>query len=274
MKNKVRKSVIAGTWYPDDPGVLRREISGFLEEAKVGEIPRKPLAIISPHAGYIYSGRVAAHAYKTLKGHAYSTVVVISPSHRTYFPYVSVWPEGFFETPLGRIEVDETLCRRLIESSAIFTDNTGPHDTEHALEIQLPFLQAVLPPFKLCPLIMGSQDLDLCRELGRALRDSIGDPDEVLVTASSDLSHFHKASEAKTMDARVARRIEELDVTGLARDIESRQCEACGGGPVMTAIDYALGLSRTGVKVLDYAHSGHITGDNASVVGYLSAVIY
>jgi MEMO1 family protein len=273
MNDPVRKPVIAGTWYPDDPEVLREELTGFLEEASVGDISRKPAAIISPHAGYTYSGQVAAYAYKALAGHAYSTVVVISPSHRAYFPYVSVWPKGSFSTPLGSIEVDEPLCEKLLGASAIFTDNTRPHDSEHALEIQLPFLQTVLPPFRLCPLIMGQQDLELCRELSNALRVSIDNPEDVLIVASSDLSHFHPARTAEAMDARVAKNIEQMSVQSLENDLKESESEACGGGPIMTALSYAKALGRTEARILKYAHSGHITGDNTSVVGYLSAVI-
>jgi MEMO1 family protein len=273
MKGPVRKPVIAGSWYPDDPRVLRLEIESFLQQA-ADEVPSKPSVIISPHAGYLYSGRVAAHAYHTLKGFSYSTVVVISPSHRAYFPYVSVWAKGSFETPLGAIEIDEALCRRILDASVIFTDNTRPHDSEHALEIQLPFLQTVLPPFKLVPLVMGQQDLSLCQDLSRALLGAIDNPDDVLVVASTDLSHFHQAKQAEAMDAKVSRLVETLDVDGLGTKLASEEVEACGGGPVMAALMYAKGLSRKEVKVLNYAHSGQITGDNSSVVGYLSAVVF
>jgi len=274
MKGPVRKPVIAGSWYPDDPVVLRAQIDGFLQDAAIEDIPRKPAAIISPHAGYLYSGPVAAHAYKAVRGRSYGTVVVISPSHRAYFPYVSVWARGSFETPLGAIEVDEALCGKILDASVIFTDNTRPHDTEHALEIQLPFLQAVLPPFKLCPLVMGQQDYSLCQDLSRALIASIDDPDDVLVVASTDLSHFHPSSQAEAMDNRIAHCVEALDAEGLAAAMSGEEAEACGGGPIMSALIYAKSLSRTEARILKYAHSGHITGDNTSVVGYLAAVIY
>jgi AmmeMemoRadiSam system protein B len=274
MHSRVRKPIIAGSWYPGSPEELKGDIDAYLAQAVVERIPRKPLAIVSPHAGYLYSGRVAAHAYQAVSGHTYSTVVVISPSHRAYFPAVSVWKSGAFETPLGALEVDELLCQKLLAVPGVFTDNTSPHDTEHALEIQLPFLQSVLPPFQLCPLIMGHQDPEACRGLADALRKSIGNPDEVLIVASSDLSHFHPARRAEIMDAAVARAIERFDTQGLARDLELGTSEACGGGPILTALLYAQSLSRTSSQVLAYAHSGHVTGDNSSVVGYLSAVIY
>lgn len=274
MKGPVRKPAIAGSWYPDDPGILRSEIESFLRQVPAGGAPRKPCVIISPHAGYLYSGRVAAHSYQALKGFSYGTVVVISPSHRAYFPSVSIWAKGAFETPLGVIAIDEKLCAKLLGTSVIFTDNTRPHDSEHALEIQLPFLQTVLSPFTLCPLIMGQQDLSLCRDLGRALLGAIGNPDDVLVVASTDLSHFHHAKQAEAMDGEVVRLVEALDVDALGGKLSGEEVEACGGGPVLAALTYAQGLGRNEVKILNYAHSGHVTGDNSSVVGYLSAVVY
>ncbi len=274
MTGPIRKSVVAGSWYPGNPQTLKTDISRYIEDASIPDIEAKPSAIISPHAGYVYSGPVAAYAYKTLSGYDYSTVVVISPSHRASFPFVSIWPEGGFETPLGTIAVDESLCSRLLQSAKTFKDEPRAHTAEHALEIQLPFLQSVLGSFKLCPLIMGQQDYPLCEALALTLAREIDNPGDVLVVASSDLSHFHSSKKAESMDSRIAGRIEDFDVAGLNRDLEGFQSEACGGGPVMTALLYAQETGRTNTRVLRYAHSGHITGDNASVVGYLAAVIY
>jgi len=273
MAGPVRRPVIAGSWYPGNPEILKRDIDRYLAKASIPEIPRKPAAIISPHAGYMYSGPVAAYAYKTLAGHDYSTVVVISPSHRAYFPFISIWPRGSYETPLGLIEVDEDLCARLMKSPDI-QDDTHPHTAEHALEIQLPFLQASLKTFRLCPLIMGRQDLSLCRDLAQTLHTCIDDPDDTLIVASSDLSHFHSAAKAEKMDRQVFERIESFDVSGLSLDLERSSSEACGGGPILAALLYGREVSRTEARVLNYAHSGHITGDSSSVVGYLAAVVY
>jgi len=274
MTGPIRKSVIAGSWYPDIPDILKDDVSRYMEKASIPEIPDKPAAIISPHAGYIFSGGVAGHAYKAVSGCDYTTVVVISPSHRAYFPFVSVWARGGFESPLGIIDVDESLCGRLISSTKIFKDDSSAHKSEHALEIQLPFLQSALGSFTLCPLIMGQQDFSLCKDIAHALVEQIPNPEKVLVVASSDLSHFHPAKTAEIMDTTLARHIEEFDIDGLSRDLEQGVIEACGGGPILTALLYARALGKTTTRVLCYAHSGHITGDNASVVGYLSAAVY
>jgi MEMO1 family protein len=273
MEGPVRRSVVAGSWYPGNPETLKKDISRYLNEARIPEIADKPTTIIVPHAGYMYSGQVAAYAYKAISGREYSSVVVISPSHRAYFPYISVWPKGAYETPLGLIEVDEALCNKLLSSEDI-QDDSAPHLAEHALEIQLPFLQETLKLFKLCPLIMGRQDLSLCESLAESLYESIKDPENTLIVASSDLSHFHSSNKAEQLDKKVSERIEAFDISGLSLDLERSYCEACGGGPILTALLYGKKLSRSNAKVLNYTHSGNITGDNASVVGYLSAVVY
>jgi MEMO1 family protein len=273
MAGPVRKSVVAGSWYPGNPETLKKDIFRYINNAQVPEISDKPVSVISPHAGYIYSGHVAAYAYKTLQNRAYSTVVVISPSHRGYFPYVSVWPKGAYETPFGLIEVDEEFCDKLL-SSGYIQDNQAPHTAEHALEIQLPFLQYTLQSFKLCPLIMGTQDLTLCESLADSLHKSIKDPDDTLIVASTDLSHFHSSHKAEEMDKKIYDRIEAFDISGLSLDLERSYSEACGGGPILASLLYGKKISRTHAKVLKYAHSGHITGDNSSVVGYLAAVVY
>lgn len=273
MSGPVRRPAIAGSWYPGNADTLKRDINRYLEDAAIPELPAKPLAIVTPHAGYMYSGPVAAYAYKALMGYDYSTVVVISPSHRAYFPYVSVWSKGSYETPLGIIDIDEDLCAGLLGTDDIL-DDIRPHDAEHSLEIQLPFLQTVLKPFRLCPLIMGRQDLALCETLARRLHRGIKDPDNTLLVASSDLSHFHSSAKAEKMDGRVAGHIEDFDIQGLSEDLEKSYSEACGGGPILAAMSYGSLLKRTSAKVLRYAHSGNITGDNSSVVGYLAAVIY
>jgi MEMO1 family protein len=273
MEDNVRKTAIAGSWYPGNPEVLKGDITKFIGNAGQYQSEKKPAVIICPHAGYTYSGPVAGYAYSAVSGHTYKTVVVISPSHREFFPFVSVWAEGAFDTPLGMIDIDTQLCGSLMKASRYIRNEKSPHISEHALEIQLPFLRHVLGSFRLCPLIMGEQSLPMCRELSEALAKCISNPEETLVVASSDLSHFHNAERAHAMDGKLAKLIESFDIDGLSGALDSGKCEACGGGAIMTAMLYAKAKGRTDVKVLRYATSADITGDRASVVGYLSAVI-
>ena len=273
MQASIRKSVIAGSWYPGRPDVLSETVQAYLSQAPVVTPELKPVALISPHAGYVYSGQVAAHAYRTILGQEYDLVVVISPSHRAAFPFVAVWAEGGYETPLGQIPVDEPFCRALLQAGDLVQDDRRPHGEEHALEIQLPFLQVALGTFKLCPLIMGTQDLSTCTRLAEILRECVSAPERVLVVASSDLSHFHRAERAVSMDGAIERAIDAFDITALSDLLERGESEACGGGPILAAMLYARLIGHTKARVLSYAHSGHITGDNASVVGYLAAMI-
>jgi AmmeMemoRadiSam system protein B len=273
MEINVRKTAIAGSWYPGNPETLKKDIQKYMDNAEITPFKEKPSVIICPHAGYMYSGPVAGYAYKAVSGHIYKTVVVISPSHKEFFPFVSVWAEGGFETPLGRIDIDMELCSSLIKASRYVRDERSPHIAEHALEIQLPFLKHALGDFRLCPLIMGEQTLPMCRELSEALAKCITNPEETLVVASSDLSHFHHAESAHVMDRNVAKLIGAYDIEGLSDALDSGRSEACGGGPIMAAMLYAKAKGRTDVKVLKYATSADITDDRSSVVGYLSAVI-
>ena len=273
MEANIRKTAIAGSWYPGNPEILKGDITKYIDNAEQYQSEKKPLVIICPHAGYMYSGPVAGYAYKAVSGHSYKTVVVISPSHKEFFPFVSVWAEGAFDTPLGRIDIDTELCSSLMKASRYVRNEKSPHISEHALEIQLPFLKHVLGSFKLCPLIMGEQSLPMCRELSEALAKCISNPEETLVVASSDLSHFHNADRAHAMDRNLAKLIEAFDIDGLSEALDSGRSEACGGGPIMAAMLYAKAKDRMDVKVLKYATSADITGDRSSVVGYLSAVI-
>ena len=273
MEANIRKTAIAGSWYPGNPEILTSDIRKYIDNAETNPSDKKPAVIVCPHAGYMYSGPVAGYAFKAVSGHIYKTVVVISPSHKEFFPFVSVWAEGAFDTPLGRIDIDTELCSSIMNASRYVRNEKSPHVAEHALEIQLPFLKHVLGDFRLCPLIMGEQSLPMCRELSEALAKCITNPEETLVVASSDLSHFHHVERAHIMDRNVAKLIEAYDIEGLSDALDSGRCEACGGGPIMAAMLYAKAKGRTDIKVLKYSTSAEITGDRSSVVGYLSAVI-
>lgn len=274
MERHIRNAAVAGTWYPGDPGDLRGDILKYLDQAVIPDRIKRPAAIISPHAGYIYSGATAAYAYKTIMKHSYDTVVVISPSHRALFPFCALWGNGAFETPLGQILVDEALCTRLADAAECIRFDNRPHLSEHALEMQLPFLQATLSGFSLVPVIMGTQDRWACSALCNALEKTIEDPERVLVVASSDLSHFHNLEQARAMDTKLSQMVAGFDIDGLEHAIEQGGVEACGGGPVMTAMQYARSRSKTDIDVLKYATSADVTNDSSSVVGYLAAVIH
>ncbi len=269
----VRKPAVAGTFYPTDPSRLKKQVEDFLNQATKSKLAGEIVALISPHAGYVYSGQVAAYAYKLLEGLKFEAVVVIAPSH--YFPFkgASVYYQGGYELPLGVIPVHEQLAAQIMAKAGTIDFYPQAHAREHSLEVQLPFLQTVLGNFKLVPIVMGSQDMASCRTLAKAIADTIKGR-RVLIVASSDLSHFHDYDKAVALDRTVQDRVANFDPEGLAQDLASGVNEACGGGPIITALLAARLLGADKTKVLKYANSGDVTGDLSRVVGYMSAVVY
>ena len=268
-----RQPAVAGMFYPASPEELAEQIDTYLSNATPPSIPGEVVALVSPHAGYIYSGQVAAYGYKTVQGRSYDLVVVLSPSHRAYFKGASVYAAGNYLTPLGVAEVDREACAALMARDSIIQFHPQVHEQEHALEVQVPFLQRVLNRFKLLPIVMGSQDYHTCERLKDAVLPILKGK-EVLIVASSDLSHYHPDGEARRLDARVAEALERFDAKELYEVLNSGKAEACGGGPMITAMLTASALGARHAKVLTYTNSGDITGDRQAVVGYLSAVFY
>ncbi|MDD4091308.1 MAG: AmmeMemoRadiSam system protein B [Smithellaceae bacterium] len=271
--DNVRKSVIAGSWYPGDPSVLRREIAGYFQKVPDRKLSGEVVGLIAPHAGYRYSGQVAAYAYGLVRGKKYEGVVLIGPSHRVAFPGVSVWGGGAFETPLGRVPVHEKLAGEMKRSSGVLVDFPTAHAGEHSLEIQLPFLQVALGDFSFVPLVMGDQNAATCRKLAEAIVRA-GKDRRLLIVASSDLSHFHEDKEARALDGVALTHMRDSDAEGLLENLARDRTEACGGGPMAVAMLAARELGASHSLVLKYAHSGEVTGDRQSVVGYASAVYY
>lgn len=267
----VRHSVIAGTWYPGSAPQLKRMIDGFVEKVPPADIPGRLVALIAPHAGYIYSGGVAAHAYALVRGHTYDLVAIVSPVHRMWVGEVATTSADFYETPLGRVRVDREAQQAM--EKGIRLQYVG-QDNEHSLEIQLPFLQHLLAgEFALLPLMMGSQEWDTCNTLARGLANVLKGRNALLV-ASTDLSHFHSQARAQRLDRIVVDKVNAFDPEGLARELASGATEACGGGPVVATLLAAKALGATQARVLKYATSGDVTGDYSGVVGYMAAAVF
>ena len=269
----IRESVIAGSWYPGHPTVLRKDIERYLEKAQPPPLSGELRALIVPHAGYMYSGGVAAHAYRLLQDRPFERVVIVAPSHRARFKGASVYSLGGYRTPLGVVPLDREIVDGLLRHSSVVRFVPEADAEEHSLEIQLPFLQVVLEEFRLTPIIMADQSLPFCEKLAEVLCETCRDLD-VLLIASSDLSHFHPYAEAKQLDQVVCDRVASFDPTGLSRDLQAGECEACGAGPMMTTMLAAKGLGANKAKVLNYANSGDVAGDKRGVVGYLAAALF
>ena len=270
MAKDVRRSTIAGSWYPGSPERLGETVDRFLANAGGGQIKGELVGLIAPHAGYQYSGQVAAYAYVELRGRKYEKVVLLAPSHRAYEGEFAVTSYAYYETPLGLVPVDSDLVAQLEAQVPL---NKTDENLEHALEIQLPFLQRTLGEFSLLPILMGGQSWSSCQKLGEGLAKVLPSQNALLV-ASTDLSHFHDYRMAVKMDKIVLAYIEAFDPKGLSQNLADGRCEACGAGPVMAMMLAAKALGADKAKVLEYKNSGDVTGDMFRVVGYAAGVVY
>ena len=271
----VRRTAVAGSWYPDDPALLAAEVDRYVADAAVDPPPHRPRALIAPHAGLMYSGPVAAFAYKLARDTRYGTIVMVGPSHFVPFHGVSIWSEGSWESPFGAVQVDMQLAAAIRAASPEIVDLAGAHGREHSLEMQLPFVAHLLPGAAIVPLVMGHQTRATAFALGDAIARAVAaHTGDVLLVASSDLSHFESAAVASSMDAVMLQHVEDIDAEGLMRALERDSRHACGGGPMVAVLHAAKQLGATTAQVLRYADSGDVSGDKTSVVGYMAAAIW
>ena len=270
----IKEPNVAGGFYSADPKELSDSIDFFKQST--GEVPvdRKVLIAIAPHAGYIYSGPVAAYTFKAIARNHYKTVVVIGPSH--YFPFtgISVWRSGGFKTPLGIVPVDEDFAQALLKESPQFQFLPEVFEREHSVEVELPFLQKTFEGIRVVPILMGNPDPKVCRDLAVALDKLIGQRDDVLVLVSSDMSHYYTYDVANSMDALTLEAIRQIDPKKFFEGCISRKMEMCGFVPVTTALILAHLRGITHVEVLKHANSGDTAGDKSRVVGYSSVIFY
>jgi len=287
-EQKVRAPGVAGGFYPADPKELTQMIDGFLAHNTVPQVPGPLVALICPHAGYVFTGPVAASCFAQLKGRKYTRVVVIAPSHYVNFPFSSIYDGDAYATPLGNVPVDKEFRAKLAHlSSSIKISDRGHvqegENAEHSLEVQLPWLQRTLGDFKLVPIIMGDQNYGLERALGRALAKALLAETaearaQTLILVSSDLSHYHPYDYANNIDHQTLQAIVDWDYLSLSRNFAMwergvQTWEACGGGPIVAGMIAAEGLGATHAQILKYANSGDATGDKTRVVGYGAVAI-
>jgi MEMO1 family protein len=271
----IRRPAVAGQFYPGDPDELRSAVDGYLAAAvKSGP---DPVALISPHAGYVFSGHVAAQAFKQAEGVDYDAIVILGTNHTDPMARgFAIWPEGAFAMPLGDVPIDSQLAHALMEADSRITFQRSTHQAEHSIEVQLPFLQRVQPGKKFVPIIVAEPTLENCEALARALAST---PQErrALVVASSDLSHYPRYDDAVRVDHASLAAVVSLDPLALQASIEDCMSEGigdlhtcmCGEGPVMATMLYARQIGAEQVDVLKYANSGDVEyGDKYRVVGY------
>jgi hypothetical protein len=276
-----RPPIAAGQFYPLSASTLKAAVQAMLGDA-VAPRPDRPIAIVVPHAGYVFSGQIAADAYRQAGAHRYDTVVIVGVNHTEGgFRKVGICPGRTFRTPLGSVPIDEAFVAALQKEDSDCFPDANAHKAEHSVEVQVPFVQQVFPNAKIVPLVVGWPEQSLCVRLGRALA-SVAKDRSVLLVASSDLSHYPSASDASDVDRRTLQTIASLNADAVyqnevgqsGRAVPNLATHACGTGAIVAVITAARALGATRGVVLSYANSGEtIAGDPRSAVGY-GAVVF
>ena len=286
----VKQPNVAGSFYPDNPQELSQMIDTFLNAAKPQAEEGNIFALISPHAGYGFSGGVAAFGYKLIKDKPYKTVIVIGPSHNYGFSGVSIYPEGTFRTPLGDLEIDKEFMQRLLYKDKDIFFELGAFVKEHSVEVQLPFLQKVLSNFsatknggpanhygwKIVPIVMGDCGFSTCQKLADLLKEAIGNRQDVLVVASTDMYHGYDYEESEIIDDLTLSYLKNMDAQGLYNGLREGKLQLCGGFPVVSTLILAKELGHNKLNVLQHTNSCVVTGKMIKgiwTVGYASCVI-
>ncbi|MFH0855046.1 MAG: AmmeMemoRadiSam system protein B [Candidatus Omnitrophota bacterium] len=273
----IKEPCVAGTFYPEDPGELSKMIDAFLEEAnpETGPVGRV-FALISPHAGYGYSGKVAGFGYKLIKAKEYKTVVILGTSHHYAFSGISVYPGGVFKTPLGGIPVDDEFTQKLLNKGPAVTFVPEAFQEEHSVEVQLPFLQKTLDNFKIVPVVIGDVSLSTCQKFAALLKESINTRNDVLLVVSTDMYHGYDYEEADKTDNLTLAAIKNMDAQALYYGIRDEKMQLCGGFGVVTALILAKSMGYDKAVLLKHTNSAEVTNNMKKgiwTVGYSSWAI-
>lgn len=275
MMKRIRKPAVAGTFYDSDKDRLETLIVNYLSASESCQDSTKDvIGIITPHAGYVFSGQCAACSFQAISHKQFDLAVVIAPCHRYGGFNYSVGAYESYETPLGNIQVDTESVEYLMTDNK-FSFIPEAHESEHSLEVQLPFLQVINSKARILPLLIGAQhdqsSLYLAEKLAEMFTDKV---DKTVFIISTDLSHYHNALQAEQLDRKVSDSIERFDVNTLWNLVKNYHAEACGIGGILTMLYLSKILGYNQATKLNYTHSGIISRDNQHVVGYLSSVFY
>jgi AmmeMemoRadiSam system protein B/AmmeMemoRadiSam system protein A len=271
-KAETKEPSVAGTFYPAEKNILKGSVEGFLSKVENKNQSGRLVAIISPHAGYMYSGQVAAYGYKNIEGSDIKKVILIGPSHHVSFKGASVYTKGNFKTPLGNVKIDEKLAGDLLNENADVRFYPEAFEKEHSIEVQLPFLQTVLKDFTIVPILVGYPTRQTFEHLISRLTEILDE--KTLLIASTDLSHYHDYLTANKMDSRIISAIERLSVMDTERLLRTNEAELCGGFPVLITMAVSRQAGANLGVLFKYANSGDVTNDREKVVGYASIGLY
>ena len=265
----LRLPAVAGQFYMASPEELRHQVSTCLEATTVKE---KAMAVISPHAGLIYSGKVAGKVYSRLA--LPRTFVMIGPNHTGRGAPISIFSKGEWQMPQGKIEVGSALAAQILERFPLAEPDTQAHQSEHCLEMQLPFLQYWMGEMRIVPIVMMRSDLSTCRQLGSAIAAAIREsPEPVLLIASTDMSHYEPDEIARQKDDMAIKKILALEPPGLHATVRQHRISMCGCDPTVTVLFATLEMGAFQAELVHYMTSAEVTGDYENVVGYAGIII-
>lgn len=265
----IRQPQAAGQFYPASPGALRRQLGLLLQKEEKRE---KALGLVSPHAGYIFSGKVAGACFSKVK--LTRTVIILGPNHTGLGAPFSIMTSGTWQMPLGNVEVDAPLAEKLLRESKYLQEDAQAHINEHSIEVQLPFLQFLLPEVKIVPLVLSSADFMVYAEIGKAIAKALKEIGKnCLIVASSDMTHYEARQKAEANDNLAIEAILKLDAEELLKRIERFNITMCGYGPTVVMLCAAKELGAKGARLIKYQTSGDTTGDYSSVVGYAGIMV-
>ena len=268
----MRRPAVAGRFYPSNPKRLTQEVNSYLDE---GVESVHALGVVSPHAGYVYSGIVAGEVFSRVV--VPKRVIILGPNHRGVGERAAIISRGGWKMPQGTVEIDSDLAKRLLIKSILVKEDEKAHDLEHSLEVQVPFLQTIREDVLITPLALGRLSLDECIELGQELASVIeavgGDTHDILIVASSDMTHYEPHDVAKKKDMEAIDRILALDPRGLFDEVKESGITMCGVVPVTVMLEAAKKLGAKRAELVDYKTSGDTSGDYDSVVGYAGIVV-
>ena len=275
MATTSRKPAVAGKFYPGSNKRLEQDIQNYLDNVEEWEEEIDQLyGVISPHAGYEFSGPIAAYSYSVLAKASPKHLIIIAPSHHAYISGFTIYPGAYYETPLGKIPINQELSNTISNNCSSVQRSKSGHQQEHSLEVQLPFIQYVLEEdFDIIPIIAGDVDQTGLDMLSEELSE-INQKEEIVIVASSDLSHFHSYDQAVKKDRELINKLKDFEIDDLLAAHKSRKLEACGMIPINVLMQFALNSGSPQFKELNYRNSGDTTGEKGKVVGYLSAAIY
>lgn len=269
-----RTAVFAGSFYPNNKVQLAAMLENYFFNAKKElkeKTNQKTNCIIAPHAGYIYSAQTAAFSFSVLE--KAKTFVILSPNHTGMGNEISIYPSGTWETPLGKVKINEQLSKKISELLGTET-NAAAHLQEHSIEVQLPFLQCLFDKdFEIVAITIATQELQKLKELGQAIA-SATKKENVALIASSDFTHFEPLEEAERKDKEVIKFIEKLDIENFHKKVIGEQLSICGHSAIVALLQYAKETGKTKARLLHYDSSAGTTKDSSSVVGYASIALF